>query len=259
MTEHGESAYPIRAVDRVCDILDLAADSPNGISLIEAATGAHIPKSTAFRYLASLEARQYIERDAGLGLYKLGLAFRSTDSRGKERLLSVAAPIITSLRDQLGETVNLGVLDGGFIVHELVAESPHMMRLAARVGERGFIHSTALGRAICAELPEDRVLAILKGKGMPSLTASTITTEQGFLEELEKVRRDGYGEDDAENQEGGRCVGVIVRGTRLKCGISVSAPAERLPKVDVPKVARALREAADAITAELAAKPSLLA
>lgn len=258
MTEHGESAYPIRAVDRVCDILDLAADSPNGLSLGEAATGAHIPKSTAFRYLASLEARQYIERDADSGLYKLGIAFRSTDARGKERLLSIAAPVVASLRDRLGETINLGVLDGGFIVHELVAESPQMMRLAARVGERGFIHSTALGKAICAELPEDRVIAMLKAKGMPPRTATTITTEQGFLDELEKVRRDGYGEDDAENQESGRCVGVTIQGTPLKCGISVSAPADRLPQSEVPKVARILRDAADAIREELTASPSPL-
>ncbi|MFJ2503154.1 IclR family transcriptional regulator [Microbacterium sp. NPDC087592] len=246
-----DGSYSIRAVDRVCDLLDLAADSPSGLSLSDAAQGASIPKSTAFRYLAALEARQYLERDPVTSTYRLGLAFRATDPRGRERLLDAAEPIIEALRDDCGETTNLGVLDGGFVVHELVAESPQMMRLAARVGDRGFVHSTALGKAICAQLPEDRVVAILRAKGMEPFTARTITDEGRYLKELEKVRASGFGEDDAENQDGGRCVAVVIPIGGLHCGISVSAPIERLPRGKVAGVVQALQAAATQIAEQV--------
>ena len=107
-----------------------------------------------------------------------------------------AEPVLTALRDRVGETVNLGVLDGSKVVHTVVAESPHMMRLAARVGERGLVHSTALGKAMCADLPEDRVRSILKVNGMPPYTEATITDPDAYLAELQRVRDQGWAVDD---------------------------------------------------------------
>lgn len=142
------AAYPIRAVDRVCDILDVLAEATRGASLSTIAEQTHLPKSSAFRYLMALESRHYVERASDDATYRLGLAFRQQDSRGVDRLAELAGPQLERLRDQFEETLNLGILDGAHVVHVVVAESPHMMRLAARVGERGFIHCTALGKVM---------------------------------------------------------------------------------------------------------------
>ena len=119
-----------------------------------------------------------------------------------------------------------------------------MMRLAARVGERGSIHATALGKAIAAELPDDRVRAILSAEQMLQYTDSTIVSVEGYLAELKRVRREGYGLDDCENQPDGRCVAVVLESIPFLCGISVSAPARRLTSDKVETVARALRRTA---------------
>ena len=237
-------AYPIRAVDRVCDILDILANNPEGVSLPEVAAASNLPKSSAFRYLAALEARRYVERDATHSLFRLGLAFRHQDSRAMDRLIECALPELEKLRDVLGETTNLAVLDGPQVVHSLVVESPHMMRLAARPGDRAYIHSTALGKAMCAGLPEDRVRSMLSVAGMPRITTNTITDPDRYLEELDRVRRDGFGMDDAENQPSGRCVAVAIEGLSFPAGISVSAPADRFPAEDVPAVVRRMRRIA---------------
>ena len=250
------SAYSTRAVSRVCDLLDLVADSDQGLSLRAAAVGSGMPKSTAFRYLATLEERQYVQRD-GEGNYILGPAFRYQDDRALDQLIEVSEPVLEALRDELGETTNLGRLDGSMIVHELVVESGHMMRLAARVGERGYVHSTALGKAICADSPELRVRALLDNAGMPRFTTSTITTPDAYIIELDRVRDLGYGVDDAENQEGGRCVAVAVPGTDLPCGISVSAPATRLLASDVPRIAARLHQAATDIGSRMSESRSV--
>lgn len=245
------SAYPLRAVDRVCDILDILANATDGASLSEVAESAGLPKSSTFRYLTALEARRYVERDPESGSYRLGVAFRPQNTRAIDQLTDLARPALEKLRDQLRETTNLGVLDGAFVVHTVVAESPHMMRLAARVGERGHVHATALGKVMCATLPEDRVHSILAAAGMPRFTDATIVDPDEYLRELEKVRSDGYALDDAENQPSGRCVAVAIDGLGFPAGVSVSAPADRLPLENVDKVVRQLRKLARSLSRQL--------
>src|SRR5690606_29910846 len=110
--EAASATYPIRAVDRVCSILDVLANSGTGVSLPDVAKAADLPKSSAFRYLSALEARHYVERDASGTTYHLGAAFRPQQTRSDERLTELAEPLLDKLRDQLEETVNLGILDG---------------------------------------------------------------------------------------------------------------------------------------------------
>lgn len=238
------ATYPIRAVERVCDILDVLQRSREGASLSDVAEVTALPKSSAYRYLSALEARRYVERDQVSGLYRLGLAFRPQNTRQIDAVIAQAKPHLQRLRDKLGETTNMGLLDGTQIVHTVVVESNEMLRLAARVGERGSLHATALGKAIAAELPEERVRAILSAHEMERFTSRTITSIERYLEELKQVRQDGYGVDDCENQPDGRCVAVALQGLPFLCGISVSAPAGRLPSDKVDAVAKQLRRVA---------------
>lgn len=241
-------AYPIRAVARVCDILDALQENPDGVILTKIASQTGMPKSSAFRYLAALEDRQYVERDDATGLYRLGLAFRPLATRSVDQLLEVARPELEKLRQLTGETVNLGILTGGRVVHLEVLESPQIMRLAARVGESAPLHVTALGKALAATMNESRVRTILEKEGMPKLGPRTITEPEAFLAELATVREEGYGVDDCEAQDDGRCVAVAIEGTGIPAAISLSSPASRLAREDVPAVGGRLKAAARAIS-----------
>lgn len=240
-TNERATAYPIRAVERVCDILDVLQRSREGVSLPDVAAVTSLPKSSAFRYLSALEARRYVERDDETALYRIGLAFQPQNTRQFEAFLSHAEGPLRQLRDDTGETTNLGTLDGPMVVHSLVYESPQMMRLAARVGDRAPIHSTALGKAMSAELPNDRVLAMLDAIDMQPFTEHTITDPAAYLAELEVVRKQGYAIDELENQDDGRCVALALQGMPFPCGISVSAPALRLTIDKVPAVVKQMR------------------
>lgn len=239
--------YPIRAVDRVCDILDLLQEHADGVILTKIAAHTKMPKSSTFRYLAALEARQYVDRDESTGLYQLGLAFRPAQSRTVERFLELIRPDLEDLRRRSGETVNVGLLDGSMVAHVEVLESPNIMRLAARIGERAPIHVTALGKAIAAELPTSRVLSILESEGMPRVNDRTITSVDEYLAELERVREQGYALDDQEAQEDGRCVAVPIRDVELPVALSISAPAHRLLPDGVPAEVTRLKKTARAI------------
>ncbi|MFD4250566.1 IclR family transcriptional regulator [Amycolatopsis thermoflava] len=246
-----ERDYSVRAVERVCLILNLLQESVDGITLNEVAQTTGLPKSSAFRYLWTLENHRYVERDEEHGLFRLGLGFVGMQSRHLEILRERARPTLESLRDEFGETANLGLLDGDRIIYIEIVESRRGVRLAAARGDHDYLHSTALGKAIAAHLPEDRVRQLLENTGLPARTANTITSIDDYLDELAKVRRVGYAVDNGENEIDGRCVAAPLLATHLPAAISVSGPASRFTMQDVKKVAKTLIDMA----AEIATNP----
>lgn len=246
----GPRDYTVRAVERVCSILNLLQESIEGVSLIDVADATELPKSSAFRYLWTLEVHRYVERDPESGDFRLGLGFVGMQSRQLEVLRQRARPWLEKLRDELGETVNLGILDGHEVIYLDIVESHRAVRLAARRGDRDLVHATALGKAIAASLPEERVRHILQHSGMEARTANTITSIDDYLAELDKIRRVGHAVDDGENEVDGRCVAVRIPDTRLPAAISFSAPTTRFPLRQVKEIAEALRNAAERIASD---------
>jgi IclR family transcriptional regulator, acetate operon repressor len=118
------------------------------------------------------------------------------------------------------------------------------MRLAAKPGDRDYLHSTALGKAILATIGESEARRLLRAAGMPRLTSHTITRPDAFMTALEEVRRHGYAVDDEENEEGARCIAVPISGARVAAGVSVSAPEARLRGDRPARVASVLLEEA---------------
>jgi IclR family acetate operon transcriptional repressor len=244
--------YTIRAVDRVVDILDALRQSPRGLSLGALAAAAGLPKSSAFRYLATLEARGYVIRDDAGDTYRLGQALGQLQPRELARLSMVARPHLQELAERFQETVNLGVLDANRIAYLEVAESPRAIRFVARRGARDRIHSSALGKAVASKLREEEVRRILRVEGMPACTTATITDVELYLAELGEVRARGYSLDRGENEDGGECVGVVLPGSSTPAAISLAAPAGRLDPMTIKDAVAALRGAARAIAAEVA-------
>jgi IclR family transcriptional regulator, acetate operon repressor len=251
MTKHAAAdggSYSIRAVQRVCDVLDLIQARHQGFSLSEVADVTGMPKSSAFRYLSTLEERRYVTRDVLTGAYHIGPAFLPLQAQQLAVMADRARPHLERLRDRFGETVNLGMLDGNRVAYVEIVESQRSMRLSARRGDRDPLHCTALGKAIASSLPWERVVAILEADGMPRKTDATITDPGLYQQELERTREQGYAIDNGENEPDGRCVAVPFPDAPLPASVSLSAPAARFPLRDVPKVVAALQEVVEALS-----------
>jgi IclR family acetate operon transcriptional repressor len=246
-----ETPYAVRAAQRALDILDALREAPGGLSLAQLAERVGLPRSSIFRYLATLEARGYVERDGRRARFCLGRRFLPTPSQRLERLTQAARPHLHGLRDRFQETVNLGVFDSRRVRYLQIVESPQAMRFAAREDDRDPIHSTALGKAIASQLSREHVLRILETEGMPKLTARTIADPKTFLRELDDVRRHGFALDNGENEEGGRCVAVPLPLEGLRAAISVSAPAFRFTLEEVESVAAMLVRTAQSVAQRL--------
>jgi IclR family acetate operon transcriptional repressor len=212
-----------------------------------------MPRSWMFRYLSVLENRRYVIREPASGNYLLGLAFFSFASSPVRQLAVTARPWLEQLRDEFGETINLGILDGTRVLYVEVVESLHAMRLSARRGDRDFIHCTSLGKAIGAQLSEHEVGRILELEGMPTLTSRTVSNPDTYLQALQEVRKRGFATDMGESEEGASCVAVPVDwlDSSVKVAIRLSSPAGRIPD-DPKKVAMRLRQVAGEVSTALA-------
>lgn len=251
--ETGGAAYSVRAVERVCDILSILGNASAPVGFTELASAAALPKPTAVRYLAVLEGRRFVHRDVESNRYTLGSAALGLRNGARERLLTAARPLLEQLRDDTGETVNLGVLDRASVTYLAIVESQRAVRLAAKPADRDLLHCTALGKALAARMPDDWVRAAIADAGMPARTRRSLTTFEALRRELAAVRRNGFAVDDRENEDDGRCVAVAIPDPTVRAAVSVSAPAARLPLTEVPAVAAKLHEVAGRIAARLQA------
>lgn len=236
--------YSIRAVDRVCDILDVLASDRSPVGLAEIADASGLPKSSAFRYLFTLENRRYVEHDPETGEYRLGVAMVALQANHLDRLRATFHTKLEELRDEFGETTNLGVRDGSQIVYLDIVESPMSVRLVAHPGVRDDLHCTALGKAIIASYSREQV-SLLTGDVFEARTTNSITNLPDLFAELNRVREVGYAVDDEENEIGGRCVAVKIPG--FDAAVSVSAPAARMTNQQIRKVGERLKELVSAI------------
>ena len=248
-TPRGE--YSVRAVERVCLLLDALQARPEGASLAELAATVALAKPVVFRYLATLVETGYAIRLSDSGHYRPGFRLLARDKRALELLVRVARPFLEQVLRDLQETVNLAALEGERMTYLEILESPRAFRFAARRGDSDLVHCTAVGKAVAATLKEEEVRRIISATGMPSVTGSTITALPALLEELARVREVGYAVDDGENEPGGRCVAVAVPSAGILAAISVSAPAARLPVERVKEVAYVVRGAATNVAAAL--------
>lgn len=245
MAATADDSERLRSTERALDLLEaLQAASDVGMSLTVAARIAGMPKSTTLRYLATLEARGFVERDPQTAVYRLGPSVPSQAALAV-RLTRSARATLERVRDRFRETVTLGVLDGDRVAYVDVLEGPEPIRFTADITERNYLHSSAGGKAILSTMPERTVRRLIAIAGLPAVTPRTVVDERELLDQLERVRSDGYALSDEENVRGGRSVGVPVVLGSVRAALTLSAPVSRLSLDEVGDVAAGLRGDAD--------------
>lgn len=246
--------YYIEVLGKTLDVLDVFGRSERGqLSLQEISVAAKLSKNTVFRILHTLGEHGYIRKENHS--YELGAKFAELSDARLQRpdLLSAASPYLDALREQFGETVNLGVLDNSSIRYVDVRESRNRIRLAERVGGSDPLHSTALGKAHLAYLPSGEVRGLMKRTGMAKTTQRTLTTWSSLAAELEAVRQQGYAVDREESMLGAFCVAAPVLDSQQApiAAISISGPTIRFDESKLPAVSQALLKAAKEIQKKL--------
>jgi IclR family acetate operon transcriptional repressor len=159
-------------------------------------------------------------------------------------IVKIGYPYVTSLRDRTKEASHLALPSQGTAVQVIQETSFHRLSVKPRVGEQTPMHSSAVGKALAAYLPEEAKAAIRMG--LPRFTERTITSRQAFHRELDAVRKRGYAVDDEEMDLGTRCVAAPVRDGlgQVVASIGVSGPSVRMTPQALPKIATMVNDEA---------------
>lgn len=244
--EHG--FVPVKSADRTLDVLEALASGASNLSDLSARLG--IPKSSLHSILRTLDHRRWVDADASRSTYSLGMnalligaSYVDQDStviRTSEALDHVAA--------ETGETVHLARLELPDVVYLAKRESTHPLRMFSAIGRRLPAHSTALGKAMLAELPDEAVRRLLPER-LDAATAHTITSREKLIEHLAEVRRQGYAIDAEEAGLGMRCIAVVLPfRDPSKDAISCSTPTARLDDTRERKIIETLLTTRDQLS-----------
>jgi DNA-binding IclR family transcriptional regulator len=242
-------------VERAIKILEYLCRGPTSLSELSRELGLH--KSTAFGLLQTLVKHNYVHQEIKTGRYRLGYRVLALGGAFLEHcdLREIASPYLQQLVDEHGETVHLVIMDDGQVVYVDKIDSPQSIRMVSRIGRRLPAHCTGVGKAILAYLPEEKVRAIVKKRGLPRFTANTITTWEELSAELARIREEGVSYDREEIEEGLRCVAapLIGYGQYPVGAISVSGPASRMTEEKMSRIAGSLKKVAGEISQQMGA------
>jgi DNA-binding IclR family transcriptional regulator len=224
-----EAKHPVRTTEKTLSIIEaLKREGPTGVT--DLARRLDLSKSVVHNHLRTLQSHGYVVQSDTE--YHLGTKFLDLGGyvRSEMELFEVAEPEVNKLATETGELVNLLVEEQGQGVYLYRRKGEHALDLNTYEGFRTHLHDNALGKAILAFLPRERVEEIVDEHGLPAETEHTITDRTALFECLETVRERGFALDDEEKLAGLRCVAVPIKtiSGEVVGAVSVSAPKSRM-------------------------------
>lgn len=241
------------AIEKVVAVAE-ALGQEHRLSEIARITG--LPTSTVHRILQELVVLGWVregdDHSYRVGVRLLSLAGRASDDSEVAR---IARPILRALCERTGHTVHLALRQGDEAVYVDKLDGRRVYQMRSRIGLSIALHSTAIGKALLARLPDDEVRLIVVRTGLPARTDHTITDVPTLLAHLTVVRRRGFAVDDEENEAHTRCLGAAVVDHRdlPVGGLSVSSLAFDLDAHQIRRFAPLVVGAAREVSAALGA------
>lgn len=186
-----------------------------------------LARGVVARCLHTLVTTGYIERNDRLfsvqpSVLKLADAYLSDRS-----LSAFAQPLLESLRDEIGESCSMGVLDGSDVLYVARASHSRIMRIGLHVGSRLPAWNTSMGRILLAGLPPAERQSRLPADPLPRRTSNSVADRAALDKVLETVERQGFALIDQELEPGliSIAVPVLDRDGRVIAALNVGANA----------------------------------
>lgn len=211
--------------------------------------------STAYRYVGLLREEGFLEpaTDSAYRVSARVLDLAGAHAASRSDILDVAVPIMTRLRDDIGETVLVARRAGDFAYCVERVESEQAVRLQFRRGQAMSLHSGSIPRTLLAFMPpreRERYVASVQPhlnsaahKGLLAPAALDSLARVGHTESLEEIDPNIWGCAAAIHAPGGE---VLAIGT--------AGPTYRLEPQDREAIRQQIVDAAREITDALVSR-----
>lgn len=201
-------------------------DSPR-LSITDVANHTGFDRATARRCLLTLHTLGYADYDGkyfslAIRSLRLGLAGLACMP-----LTHVVQPWLDKLSDRVGQSCSVSILDGNEIVYVARAAQQRIMSIGLMPGSRLPAHCTSMGHVLLAALPREEARRIIESGDLAPRTPLSMTDADQIMDELERVREQGYALIDQEVEMGLRSIAVALVGhngqVRAALNVAVAA------------------------------------
>lgn len=200
------------AAENAIKVIEGIAAEKEPIGISELSRKLDINKNMIFRILNSLEACGWVYcEESGDKKYSLTLKPFEVTSRSRNRLTlnNVATPLVYDLWKKTGESTYLGILSDDRVLYLQHFDSTGPIKIAGTVGGLYELYCTAPGKVLLA-YSTDEFIEEYAERNFRKNTEHTITEKKVLLEEIERIRQQGYAVDNEEFGNGIICLAAPV-------------------------------------------------
>lgn len=231
-------------------VMRCVAEAQRPVTIADVVRRTGLSRAATRRCLYTLALLGYVGQDErGYAIRRQALAlghpFLSLNA-----LAARAQPRLDALRDELGESCSLGIMEEDQLYYVARGEAMRIMSVGLRVGSRLPLYCTSMGRVLLGGRSPAEQKAYLGRADLRALTPSTVVDRQALLVLVRSVAHEGYALVDQELEAGLRSIAVPVteRG-RVVAALNVGTSAQRVSLEEMrERFLPALRSAAEKLS-----------
>ena len=245
------NAEASRSALRALEVFEAFRAARRPLSLSETAKLTDMPVSTCHGVFRALEQRGYLYFGPGREAYPTRRLWDlAQEINASDPVALRLEPALTALRDEVDETVILGVRHGDTVLYLLVLESAKAIRYSSRAGEHKPLHSSAIGKVMLGAMEPDELDTWARDADLRKITERTIASPARLKTEIAESRTRGYYLTRGENVSDVVAVAAPLRIGNATFGVAIAGPLQRLADREAAlakKLVRALKATETAI------------
>lgn len=225
----------VNSVGKAIKIIETIYKAQRSLSIREIADELGMPKSTLHHLISTLLEFNFLSQDPETRKYNIGLHLVEIGQAYLQQLdlRNTAHPFLERLATEAKETVHLLILDHYDVVYIDKVEDLSQagtLRCSSYIGRRACAYATAAGKVLLAYMPEADIKDYLTKQKLTPKTEYTITNPEELMNQLHKIKENGFALDLQENEIGLQCVAVPIFNQEAQCvaALSISGPASRI-------------------------------
>jgi DNA-binding IclR family transcriptional regulator len=191
-----------------------------------------LPKQTLHRQFAMLEEEGFLLREHDGRSYSPGPRMRAMAFGviSSTRIRAARLAVMSKLAEDIGETCNLALPERDSMIYLDRVETKWPLRIQLPVGTRVPFHCTASGKLYLSTLTKVRLERLLDNTTLEKRAERTITSKALLMDEIARIRDQGFSEDNEEFIDAmiALAVPVLDQHDRLVSTLSFHAPTPRM-------------------------------
>lgn len=200
----------MQSLDRALSILETLSEEDE-LGLTAISNLVNLNKTTTYRIISALKDNGYVKQGKNRK-YSLTFKMFRLGNRTVQKFdfMSEAKRFLIKLASEVDQVIHLVIQDGSQILYvdKYTPSKKTSIMKKSVVGKRAPMYCTAAGKAILAFQSEDKIKKVWDETEIVKYTSRTIVSYETFLQDLKRIRKNGYSTEFEEYQLGVYCIGT---------------------------------------------------